>query len=91
MLYADEASIVSRSRNSLANMMANIVAVCSSFGQEVTFVSEAAGQVYIQTAKFVYTLGKMLTLPSRSTGEWCWPTYVSGGVDCHCTTSSTHR
>ena len=38
------------------------------------------------------TMGKlctrMLTLPSRSTGECCWPTYVSDGKACHCTTSS---
>ena len=72
MLYADDAGIVSRSRNSLAKMMADIVAVCASFGltvseaktetmclmtkrtNRVTFVTEAAGQVYKQTAKFVY-------------------------------------
>ena len=64
--------IVSRSRNSLAKMMADIVAMCASFGltvseaktdtmclmtkgmDRVTFVTEAAGQVYKQAAKFVY-------------------------------------
>ena len=70
MLYADDASIVSRSRNSHAKMIADIVAVCASIGltvseaktetmclmtkrvDRVTFVTEAAGQVYKQTAKF---------------------------------------
>ena len=49
----------------------------------VTVVNEAAGQVYHQPAKFC-TLGqlcaRMLTLLSRSTGECCWPTYVSDGM-----------
>ena len=35
MLYADDAGIVSRSRNSLAKM-ADIVAVCASFGLTVS-------------------------------------------------------
>ena len=72
MLYADDADIVSRSRNSLAKMKTVIVAVCASFGltfseaktetmclmtkgmDRVTFVTEAAGQVCKQSAKFVY-------------------------------------
>ena len=111
MSYADDAGIVSRSRNSLAKM-ADIVAVCASFGltvslaktetmclmtkrmDRVTFVTEAAGQVYKQS---LCTLGKlcaintMLTLPLRSTGECCWPAYVSDGMVCHCTTSPPHR
>ena len=71
MPYADDAGIVSRSRNSLAEMMTVIVAVCASFGMtvsaaktetmrlmtksmdRVTFVTEAAGQVYKKTARLV--------------------------------------
>ena len=34
---------------------------------------------------------RMLTLPSRSTGKCCWPTCVSDGMACHCTTSPPHR
>ena len=36
MLYAEDAGIVSRSRNSLAKMMADIVAVYASFGLTVS-------------------------------------------------------
>ena len=36
MLYADDAGIVSRSRNSPAKMMADIIAVCGSFGLTVS-------------------------------------------------------
>ena len=36
MPYADDAGIVSRSRNSLAEMMTVIVAVCASFGMTVS-------------------------------------------------------
>ena len=36
MLYADDAGIVSRSRNSHAKMMTVIVAVCASFGLTVS-------------------------------------------------------
>ena len=35
MLYADDAGIVSRSRNSLVKTMSVIVAVCTSFGLTV--------------------------------------------------------
>ena len=58
---------------SLTKMMADVAAVCASFGltvseaktdtmclmtkrmDRVTFVTEAAGQVYKRTAKFVYS------------------------------------
>ena len=71
VLYANDASIVSKSKNSLVKMMAVIVAICDSFGltvwesytetmclmtkgmDRVTFVTEAADQVYKQAAKFV--------------------------------------
>ena len=33
----------------------------------------------------------MLTLLSRSTGACHWPTYVSDGMTCHCTTLPPHR
>lgn len=36
MLYADDVGIVSRSKNSLAKMMADIIAVCASFGLTVS-------------------------------------------------------
>ena len=38
MSYADDAGIVSRSRNSLAKMMADIAAACASFGLTVSEV-----------------------------------------------------
>ena len=85
MLFADDAAIVSRSRNSLTKVMADIIAVCGSFGltvseaktesmcqmtkrvDRVTFVTEAAGQVYKQT-KFVY-LGTIVCENAELTAE----------------------
>ena len=60
----------------------------------VTFVTEAAGQVYKQTAKFVYlgaTVCKNADLLSSSTCTCYWPTYVSDDMACHSTTSPRHR
>ena len=108
MLYADDAGIVSRSRHSLAKMLAGAVAMYASFGlavseaktetvcpmtkgmDRVTFVTEAAGQVHKQSAKFVY-LGatvcvRMLTftveinrrvlLTGQPTSQTAWPAAV---------------
>ena len=50
MLYADDAGVVSRSRSSLAKMMADTVAVCASFG---LMVSEAKTEAMCLMAKGV--------------------------------------
>ena len=58
------------------------------------FVTEAAGQVYKQTATFVYlgvTVCEDVDLLSRSTGACYWPICVSGVMAYHCTTSPPHR
>ena len=113
MLYADDAGIVSRSRHSLAKMLAGAVAMYASFGlavseaktetvcpmtkgmDRVTFVTEAAGQVHKQSAKFVY-LGATVRQNADVTVE-ITPRVLQANLRLRqyglplCTTSPPHR
>ena len=112
MMYADDAGIASGSRVSLAKMMADIVAVCGSFGltvseakteamclmtkgmDRVISVTEAASQVYKQTAKLVDLAAAVCEntdLLRISNGACCRPTYGSDDIVCHCVTSPPHH
>ena len=64
MLYADNAGIVSRSRNSLAKLMAYIVAVCASFGSTV---SEAKTETMCLMTKRMDGSLSILRQPARCT------------------------
>ena len=77
-----------------------------TYGVRVTLVTEAAGHLTQPDGHQMNTrctnkppgsctsgqlCARTPTLLLKSTGVCCWPTYVSDGIVCHCTTNPPHR